>query len=235
MNDPKTGFASFPFRDVSGKLRKADFSKLPGQQSQLTMAPALRRDDIIRVGKGMNAISSGVLILLFPDSEGQTCTVFIRRPVYDGVHSGQIALPGGRREKQDPDLQYTALREANEEVGVNSSAVELVGKLSDLYIPPSNYIVSPFVGMLHSEPKFKPDPIEVEQIIRVRMIEFFRTENIREVSMRLSAGDCLPTPCFDVNGQIIWGATAMIMAEFLAFIKPLLAGLTNPGQQTDPE
>ncbi len=230
-----TEFSSFPFSFVSEKLKKADFSKLPGQKSQMTMAPALRRDDIVRVGKGMNAVSSGVLILLFPDGKGQTCTVFIQRPVYDGVHSGQIALPGGRRENQDPDLQYTALREAKEEVGISPSAVELVGKLSDLYIPPSNFIVSPYVGMCHSEPSFKPDPIEVEEIIRVRMVEFFRPENIREVPIRLSGGDCLPTPCFEVNGQIIWGATAMIMAEFLAFIKPLLAGLTDPGQGTDPK
>ncbi len=230
-----TDFASIPFSLVSERLRKADFYDLPGQKSQLTMAPALGRDDIIRVGKGLNAISSGVLILLFPDGKGQTCTVFIRRPVYEGVHSGQIALPGGRQENQDPDLQYTALREAKEEVGVNPSAVELVGKLSDLYIPPSNYIVSPFVGMVQTEPLFKPDPKEVEQIIRVRMTDFFRAENVREVPMRLSGGDCLPTPCFDVDGQIIWGATAMIVAEFLAFIKPLLGGLTLPGRGTNPE
>lgn len=229
-----TDFASIPFRWVSERLKKADFSDLPGQKSQLTMAPALRRDDIIRSGKGMNAISSGVLILLFPDNKGQACIVFIQRPVYDGVHSGQIALPGGRKEKQDPDLQYTALREAEEEVGINPSVVELVGKLSDLYIPPSNYIVSPYVGMVHSEPSFMPDPKEVDQIIRVRMTDFFRAENIREVPMRLSGGDCLPTPCFDVNKKIIWGATAMIVAEFLAFIKPLLSGSTDAGQRTGP-
>ena len=230
-----TDFASIPFSLVSERLRKADFSDLPGQKSQLTMAPALRRDDIIRVGKGMNAISSGVLILLFPDGKGQTCTVFIQRPVYDGVHSGQIAFPGGRQENQDPDLQYTALREAKEEVGIDPSAVEVAGQLSDLYIPPSNFIVSPFVGMYHKMPLFKPDPKEVEMIIRVRMTEFFRAVNIREVFIRLSGGDCLPTPCFDMNGQIIWGATAMIMAEFLAFIKPLLVGLTDPGQGPDPQ
>ncbi len=219
-----TDFDSIPFSWVSEKLREADFSNLPGQRSQLTMAPALRRDDVIRSGKGMNAVSSGVLILLFPDSKGQACTVFIQRPVYDGVHSGQIAFPGGRKERQDPDLQYTALREAEEEVGINPSDVELAGKLSDLYIPPSNYIVSPYVGMVHSEPSFMPDPKEVEHVFNVRMASFFNTENIREIPIRQSGGNCLPTPCFDMNGQIIWGATAMIMAEFLAFIKPLLLG-----------
>ena len=228
MNNLKNGFASLPFRNVSGVLKDADFSRLPGQKSQLSMAPALRRDDIVRVGKGMNAISSGVLILLFPDSEGQASTVFIQRPVYDGVHSGQIALPGGRHEKEDPDLQNTALREAREEVGINPDAVELVGKISDLYVPPSNFIISPFVGIYHSEPSFQPDPREVDQVIRVRLADFFQPGNIREIPITLSGGNCLPTPCFDVNGRIIWGATAMIVAEFLAFIKPLLDGFAGP-------
>ncbi len=227
MNDLKNRFASLPFGDVVRVLRDADFSLLPGQKSQLTMAPALRRDEIRRMGKGMNAVSSGVLILLFPDSENQASTVFIQRPVYDGVHSGQISLPGGRREDHDPDLQNTALREAKEEVGINPASVKVAGKLSDLYIPPSNFIVSPFVGLYHHEPSFVPDPDEVEQIIPVRMADFFQPENIREVPIRLTGGDCLPTPCYDINGRIIWGATAMIMAEFFAFIKPLLDGMID--------
>ncbi len=227
MNDLKNCFASLPFGDIVRVLRNADFSLLPGQKSQLTMAPALRRDEIRRLGKGMNAVSSGVLILLFPDRENQASTVFIQRPVYDGVHSGQISLPGGRREEYDPDLQNTALREAKEEIGINPDSVELSGKLSDLYIPPSNFIVSPFVGLYHQEPSFLPDPNEVEQVIPVKMAEFYQPENIREIPIRLTGGDCLPTPCYDINGRIIWGATAMIMAEFLAFIKPFLDEFTG--------
>lgn len=141
--------------------------------------------------------------------------VFIRRPLYDGAHSGQIAFPGGRFESGDKSLQYTALRESKEEVGVDPSQVEVVAELSPLYIPPSNYVVSPFVGLADQRPDFVPDKKEVDSLLELALSSFTDQGSRMMKPIVLSTGQRMETPCYGIDGHIIWGATAMIMAEFL--------------------
>jgi 8-oxo-dGTP pyrophosphatase MutT (NUDIX family) len=203
------------YGDLKRCLQRVDYSKLPGLNAQLRMAPELRHKDVRSMGEGRNAIKSSVLILLYPSERDRPVIVFIQRPVYNGAHSGQISFPGGRYEIDDPGLEYTALRETHEEIGVKPEQVEVLGKLTDLYIPPSNFLVCPYVGVLDHPPVFNPDPQEVAAIIEVDFSLFFHKDNCTFKSVSLMDGDIIQTPCFNINGHVIWGATAMILEELL--------------------
>ncbi|MFO7873656.1 MAG: CoA pyrophosphatase [Bacteroidales bacterium] len=208
----------FLFPNFVKHVDDTDYSLLPGQEAQIVMAPGLRDDEVIDMGAGKNPMESSVLLLLFPDNKNNTRIVFIQRPPYDGVHGGQISLPGGRREPLDENPEATALREAEEEVGIVSADVHIKGHLSDLYIPPSNHLVSPYIGIIHYYPSFIPDNKEVEQILELPVNGFFQKQNVREEEIIHANGNRLPAPCYFVDGHIIWGATAMIMAEFVTLM-----------------
>lgn len=195
------------------------WNDLPGLEAQLKMAPLIRREEIGSMGQGLAPVKSSVLFLFYPMEGARVGTVFIQRPVYRGSHSGQISFPGGRYEETDPDLQYTALRETYEEVGVPADAVEVVGRLSNLFIPPSNFMVSPFLGVTYQRPRFVPDPLEVDEILEVELAAFFDPRNRVMKTLDLSTGFSLQTPCFSINGYTIWGATAMMISEFLEVIR----------------
>ncbi len=194
-------------------LNKVDFSQLPGLNSHLTMAPDIRKQDIIHSGRGQNPVQSSVLILLYPGWDNLPHIVFIQRPAYPGVHGGQISFPGGRYEEFDNDLKVTALRETYEEVGVSPDNIEVLGALTTLYIPPSNYIVSPFVGMMDFRPDFVPDPKEVDEVLEIGLHDLLSPSSHQEVSIQI--GRPYKVPCFLVKGKTIWGATAMMLKEFL--------------------
>lgn len=206
------------FNDFSALLRGLPYDSLPGLESQLRMAPINRKQEIMSLGQGKNAVKSAVLFLFYPDEKGRTTTVFIKRPEYNGAHSGQISFPGGRYEADDQNLQTTALRETQEEIGVPVSDIEVAGKLSDLFIPPSNYIVSPYLGMAEKRPDFVPDPSEVAQVLEFDLTDFFKPENRLTKLITLIGGYTLETPCYIISGHVIWGATAMMVSEFVEFI-----------------
>lgn len=168
-----------------------------------------------------NAILSSVLILLYPSSENIRFVLMLR-PDYDGVHSGQISLPGGKYEDSDESLIYTALREAAEEVGIDPSRVQILGQLTELYIPPSNFIVTPVVGYLTSHPVFIADPMEVAKIIEVTLSEFLDDENVQNAEMKLRNGIKMSVPAFLIGGNVIWGATAMILSEFREILQEVM-------------
>lgn len=183
------------------------------------MAPHYRIDEMQNLAIPANAVKSSVLILFY-QKQKKAHVVFIKRPVYSGVHSGQIALPGGRWEPADPSAYHTALRESQEEIDIDPQMVELSGKLTDLYIPPSNYIVSPFVASYNiSAPRFNPDPREVAAILEIPFGFFLSKNSVKTVTLELSSGLAIKTPCFDFEGNIIWGATAMIMNELVELWK----------------
>lgn len=206
------------FNDFAALLPGLPFDRLPGLESQLKMAPINRKQEIMSLGQGKNAVKSAVLFLFYPDEKGRTTTVFIKRPEYNGAHSGQISFPGGRYETTDQNLKTTALRETQEEIGVPVSDIEVAGKLSDLFIPPSNYIVSPYLGITPVRPAFVPDPAEVAQLLEFRLTDFFNPENRHTKLITLIGGYTLETPCYIINGHTIWGATAMMVSEFVEFV-----------------
>lgn len=206
------------FERLIEPLRKRLAQNLPGEDQQFLMAPFKRkRMKEIPVEK-MNPRKSAVLILLFPE-EDVLKTVLIERPLYDGVHSGQVAFPGGKFELEDVELVNTALRETFEEIGIPADEVAILGKLTDLYISPSNFLVSPFVGYMKNTPVFIPDSREVNKVITIDL-ELLNDISIKGIkTITHSSGFKIKTPYYDVEGLTVWGATAMIISELNAVIE----------------
>ena len=203
--------------ELSRSLKQRLSLPLPGPEAQYKMANAERRISYSRLKIPADSKRSAVLILLY--ESGKTIKFpLIVRPVYDGVHSGQVALPGGRYEEEDKNLQFTAIRETVEETGILKKNFKIIGKLSDLYIPPSNFLVTPFVGIHSSKPIFVPDKKEVARIVELDMEKIMDEKLIREKKIKLSNGVSMLTPYFDLNGLVVWGATAMILSEFRSVI-----------------
>lgn len=198
--------------EVEEKLKQP----LPGEKAQLLLEPSSRRKYPPLLDPG-TARQSSVLLLFFPDND-EPNLVFIQRNEYDGVHSGQVAFPGGGWEPDDLSLENTALRETHEEIGIQPEMVRLIGRLSQLYIPPSNFLVHPFVGYINETPCFRPDPMEVSEVFAVKMGMFLHasTRQEREINIRDFK---LKVPCFFVKEKVIWGATSMILSELIEVLK----------------
>ncbi|MCB0806135.1 MAG: CoA pyrophosphatase [Bacteroidales bacterium] len=201
------------------KLEKRLDETLPGNDAHMQMASKVRLKELNFNSDISKAIRSAVLILFYP-GKTSTQTVFILRPQYDGVHAGQIAFPGGRAEPEDRSIIDTALREAYEEVNIKPQAVKVLGTLSDLYIPPSNYIVTPVVGTTDKMPEFERDPAEVDEIILADAGFLLDPSLIKETIVKVR-GFSIEAPYFDINGYVVWGATAMILNELKAIIESM--------------
>ncbi len=186
---------------------------LPGVDAQLRMSPEVRRP----VSVEYPLKNAGVLILLFPD-RGRICTVFIKRTEYEGVHSGQVSLPGGMYKEEDGTLMNTALREAKEETGIDILSVTIIGKLTPLHIPVSNVNVHAYVGITGRRPVFLHDPAEVQYLIEESLDELLNEVNHKTKTMTLFGNEVI-VPYFDIKGNHIWGATAMIISEFSEIVK----------------
>jgi len=194
-------------------VKQALRAPLPGVTAQDPMAPDSRRNiDRLRLMRP-NRREGAVLLLLFPNTDGKLHLVLIRRAEYDGVHSGQIAFPGGGRENGEP-LSETALRETQEEVGVSPGRITVLGPLTPLYIPPSNFEVFPFVGCVSARPPFVPDSREVAEILEPPLSLFFDSEIRKRKTIRHATLGLIEIPYYDVYGRDVWGATAMILSEF---------------------
>ncbi|MFO7844856.1 MAG: CoA pyrophosphatase [Bacteroidales bacterium] len=203
------------YSDFFNQLKEEFRRELPGEPAQEKMAPKVRRH-FKSTTKRRNA---GVLILLYPKNN-QLYTVCIKRSEYEGAHSGQISFPGGKFEPGDYTLENTALRESKEEIGIDIEKVNILGQLTPLHIPVSNFYVLPFVGFYASAPKFKRDPNEVEKIIEVPLSDLLHPENC--TLQKFHYGDLAFTaPIYKPKELVIWGATAMIMSEFLEVVKKI--------------
>jgi 8-oxo-dGTP pyrophosphatase MutT (NUDIX family) len=198
---------------------------LPGENAQLKMTSIIRRQEMMMFTQPELAVKSSVLILLYPGKyKPQPSLVVTLRPTYDGVHSGQISLPGGRFEVTDDDLMHTAIRETHEEIGMDPTQITIIGKLTKLFIPPSNYMVQPFVGYTSHLPLFSRQPEEVEMIIEIPLFELLNENNIvqKEITTR---GFQISAPAFIIDGTTIWGATAMILSEFKEILQKTMSGI----------
>ena len=199
---------------------KLSYFPLPGKKAQLIAAPANRFKNISKnVINLKRAKKAAVLIYCYPKKE-KTYFSLIKRSNYSGVHSGQISLPGGKFDKNDSSLKETALRECGEELGINIDLKKDLFALTPLYIPPSNFIVTPYLAYENFYPKFNPDSREVALHIEISIEELKKLKIEKKILINEYQNDSL-IPCYTYKGHIIWGATAMILSEF----KSLLASL----------
>ena len=183
---------------------------LPGQKAQLRMAPSERPSS----NSNRQTRNAGVLLLLYQRGE-HLYTVLTRRAVYEGAHSGQISLPGGKFEMGDRDLFHTALRETHEEIGVIPHDIRIIGKLTPLYIPVSNHMVQPVIGRLTTDPRFIPDDKEVKEIYEIPVADLLKPDCLITNEGIMENNRVIHAPFYRYNGIQIWGATAMILSEFL--------------------
>ena len=175
------------------------------------------------------ARQSAVLVLLYPRRDELHLPLIVR-PTYDGAHSGQVAFPGGGFEEGDANLTATALRETEEELGIAPQDVQVLGELTQLYIWPSNYQVHPTVGRIAYRPAFQPNVREVAQLLEVPLNTLLDPAHLRRERWQLQDRSAL-VPFFAIQGQTIWGATAMILSELLAVVRMCRADSTEFGQR----
>ena len=160
-----------------------------------------------------------VLILLYPE-EGQIRFPLIKRPDYLGAHSGQISLPGGKAEPGE-DFIETALREGEEEIGVRKESIKVIGRLSDFFVIPSNFLVTPIIGYVNHKPSFIPDPVEVVRIIQGDIANLLRDDAVKEKEILAAGRFRMRAPHFEIEEEIVWGATAMMLNEFRFILKSM--------------
>lgn len=200
-------FSDF-FENLKLELKK----ELPGETAQIKMAPGVRPG----FKRNEKTRKAGVLILIYQKNH-ELFVSFIQRTEYNGPHSGQISFPGGKFEESDKNIIETALRETQEEIGINPEMVDIYGQLTPLHIPVSNFIVHPVIGIHKTSPSFKIDPLEVKKVIEVKLNDLLNPDNC--TSKEFKYGDLsFIAPIYNPNNITIWGATAMILSEFLEIV-----------------
>lgn len=197
--------------NIIERIKQGLTTKLPGELAQNKMSPSFR-GNLFAENKNPRLIrDSAVLIALFP-YYNQICTLLIKRPVYNGTHSGQVSFPGGKFDESDATLKNTAIRETYEEVGIMPKAIGIIGSISPLYIPVSNTKVVPFLGELKELPPLSLNQREVEYPIIIPLSDFKRAENIKEKTLYINHKKII-APYYDIQNEFVWGATAMIISE----------------------
>ena len=164
---------------------------------------------------------AAVMMLFYPKNNS-THLVLIVRNSYEGVHSAQIAFPGGKCEFEDENFACTALRETHEEIGIRPDKIEILKPFTELYIPPSNFMVHPFLGICKEEPVFIPQPSEVAHIIELPLTTFLNAAIVVDEKLSTSYADNISVPAFKIEEYIVWGATAMMLNELKEVLKEVL-------------
>ena len=210
------------FEEFLKSVSKIKNIPLPAETSHFKMVPPFRQELLRKQEKAIKkAKHAGVLALFYPDEDIETKFVLILRKTYKGVHSAQVAFPGGKLETQDTSLKDTALRETFEEVGVPIEAVSIVRSISQVYIPPSNFYVQPYIGLTQTTPKFIKQEDEVEELIEIDLEHFLDDQSLITKKVKTSYSIEVEVPAFKLNDYVVWGATAMMLSEIKDLLKQL--------------
>ena len=196
--------------------------ELPSTSAHVKMAP-IERIKILEAGfeNTTNARKAAVMMLFYPKNK-QTHLVLIIRNSYTGVHASQIAFPGGKVEVTDEDLKATALRETHEEIGVHPEKITVLRDFSSIYIPPSNFLVFPFLGITTSELEFTLQEDEVAGIIEMPLSLLMDDTIVIKKLITTSYAKMIEVPVFQIGKHAVWGATAMMLSELKEALKKVL-------------
>lgn len=196
-------------------------AQLPAASAHAIMAPVERLESLKQLEPKIAPKVAAVMMLFYP-KEDLTHLVLIVRNTYKGVHSAQVAFPGGKYEDEDVVFTNTALRETHEEVGVHPDKMQIIKPFTPMYIPPSNFMVHPFLGICTEEILFIPEPSEVAAIIELPLSVFLSEDIVVETNLTTSYANNIKVPAFDIDGNIVWGATAMMLSELKEVLKIVL-------------
>jgi 8-oxo-dGTP pyrophosphatase MutT (NUDIX family) len=207
------------FHEFVKYVPKIEKEKLLATDAHAKMAP-LERISYLKEEHYLdkNPKLAAVLMLLYPKQDVTHLALIVRNS-YPGVHSSQIGFPGGKVEEGDSDLSQTALRETHEEVGVSPDKVQIIKPFSQIYIPPSNFLVAPYMGISHQELTFVPDLDEVKRVLEFPLHALLDEKTITNVKMTTSYAVDIEVPAFMVEKYVVWGATAMMMSELKEAIR----------------
>jgi 8-oxo-dGTP pyrophosphatase MutT (NUDIX family) len=207
------------FKAVIPKLKA---SNLGGLETHFKLAPSLRLqydEDKIQAN---NPRKAAVLVLFYPNKKNETCFLLTKRASYKGTHSAQISFPGGKIEQADTGLAQTALRETFEEVGIVPASIKIIREITDVYIPPSNFLATPFLGFSEEQPTFSLNH-EVANTIEVLVSDLLDEKSISSIIIDNSYMVNTNVPCFKFDDSLVWGATAMMLSEIKELLKQVFS------------
>jgi len=211
MNKMTTNFSL-----ILSKIFKELGRELPGLKSHLKMTPYQRKSAKEAIDSDLNPKMASVLLLIYQKEE-ETYFSLIKRVDYDGQHGGQISFPGGKNENGET-MKETALRETEEEIGLKKESITILGELSQVYIPPSNFLITPFIGYIDYTPSFKVQEREVDYILEIPLKQLMNDDNVKIKKIPLTkyakTNMQMEAPYFELNKHIVWGATAVVLSEF---------------------
>ncbi len=198
-------------------IKQALTGPLPGLRGQKVMAPGYRALDPKVYAEGSKTCRRAAVLLLLYPRDGHLYTVLTERRHDLPQHPGQISMPGGSRDG-DETVAQTAIREAHEEIGVDPESVEVLGRLTHIYIPPSHFCIQIVVGYAPERPHWCINPSEIESLLEVPLSLFFDPSFRTEKRVQRD-GRVWQVPCFVVNDHEVWGATAMALGEFITLLQ----------------
>lgn len=193
---------------------------LGGLVAQFELAPKFRQKYTEEFLEASNAKKAAVLALFYPNEQGKTSFLLTLRASYNGTHASQISFPGGKFDSSDDSLENTALREAQEEVGIFRNDVCIFKQMTDVFIPPSNFMVTPFLGLLDYTPTLTKNE-EVAENISVLLEDLFNDKSCSTAVVTTSYAENIPVPCFNLSNFMVWGATAMMLNEIKVLLKEI--------------
>ncbi|MCC5920661.1 MAG: CoA pyrophosphatase [Cyclobacteriaceae bacterium] len=191
---------------------------LPGEHAQRLMSPRPVNDSRFNFKSTPTTRKGGVMILFYPDDDGVSFPLTLRAS-YQGVHGGEVSFPGGKMDPEDTDIVATAIRETEEEIGVRIDRNAVIGTLSPLFIPASNFMVYPSVAVMEEKPQFLQDQIEVAKILPTPLERVLKNDCVKEKHMLIRNQYEIISPYYDLHDQVVWGATAMILSELIFILK----------------
>jgi 8-oxo-dGTP pyrophosphatase MutT (NUDIX family) len=205
------------FNVFINNLQSIKEAKLGGLESQFRVAPKMRLKYSAEKIAASNPKRAAVLALFYPNEDNETCFLLTQRASYKGVHAAQISFPGGKVEGSDTNLEQTALRETFEEVGIKKDLIIVIREITDVYIPPSNFLATPFLAYTKQKPTLRINH-EVAHAFDVKLADLLNANTVSSINITTSYAQNIDVPCFKLNNYTVWGATAMMLNE----IKELL-------------